>query len=166
MLLNIAMNIKTLAEQDYPAVAAIYQEGIATGNATFATAAPSWSDWDRAHTKSCRLAAEADGKVLGWAALTPVSDRCVYAGVAEVSVYIAEAARGRGIGRQLLEAVIAESEQNNIWTLEARIFPENTASLKLHENCGFKPVGRREKLGKMNELWRDVLLLERRSDKF
>lgn len=148
----------------WEAVAAIYQEGIATGDATFQTTVPTWDSWNQSHTAHCRLVAlDENGTVQGWAALTPVSSRCVYAGVAEVSVYVAASARGKGLGRQLLQALIAASEQEGIWTLQAGIFPENTASLKIHEACGFRLVGRRERIGQMNNRWRDTLLLERRS---
>lgn len=147
----------------WPAVKAIYESGIATGNATFQTGAPAWEEWDAAHIPYCRLVAIENEEVLAWAALTPVSGRCVYAGVAEVSVYVASAARGKGLGRQLLAALISESEQHNFWTLQAGIFPENEASVRLHEACGFRIVGRREKIGQMHGVWRDTLLLERRS---
>jgi len=152
-----------MATADWPAVRRIYEEGIASGHATFETAAPEWNGWDAAHMKACRLVAVDGELVVGWAALTPVSGRCVYAGVAEVSVYVAAAARGKGVGRQLLEALVAESERHEIWTLQAGIFPENTASLTAHERAGFRIVGRREKLGNMKGVWRDVLLLEKRS---
>ena len=150
---------------DWEAAAAIYCEGIATGNATFEQEAPTWEAWDRGHLPLPRLAARAaDGALLGWAALSPVSSRCVYAGVAEVSVYVAERARGQGVGRALLERLVAESEAAGIWTLQAGIFPENTASVLLHHRCGFRTVGRRQRLGQMGGVWRDVLLLERRSE--
>ena len=149
---------------DWEDVRAIYLQGIATGNATFETDAPSWETWDKAHLAEPRLAArEGTGRVLGWAALTPVSGRCVYAGVGDLSVYVAEEAKGRGVGRALLESLIESSERAGIWTLQAGIFPENAASLALHRRCGFRDVGRRERIGKMNGVWRDVLLLERRS---
>jgi len=155
--------LRPMASADWPAVRRIYEEGIASGHATFETAAPEWNGWDAAHMKACRLVAVDGELVVGWAALTPVSGRCVYAGVAEVSVYVAAAARGKGVGRQLLEALVAESERHEIWTLQAGIFPENTASLTAHERAGFRIVGRREKLGNMKGVWRDVLLLEKRS---
>lgn len=149
---------------DWADVRAIYLEGIETGNATFEVEAPSWEAWDSAHLREPRLAArDGAGRVLGWAALTPVSGRCVYAGVGDLSVYVAAAARGRGVGRALLEALIDASERAGIWTLQAGIFPENAASLKLHRGCGFRDVGRRERIGKLKGVWRDVLLLERRS---
>jgi len=153
-----------MTPDDWPNVRAIYLEGIATGNATFETDAPAWDAWDRAHVADPRLVArDADGSVLGWAAVTPVSGRCVYAGVADLSVYVSAAARGRGVGRALLTALIQSSERAGIWTLQAGIFPENAPSLALHRACGFRDVGRRERIGKMHGVWRDVLLLERRS---
>lgn len=147
------------------AVLKIYQEGLLTGNASFQSTVPSWEEWDAAHLPACRLVAVENNEVQGWAALTPVSGRCVYAGVAEISVYIAEAARRKGLGKVLLNALIEQSEANNIWTLQAGIFPENEASIRLHEACGFRLVGSREKIGRMNGVWRDTLLLERRSTK-
>ncbi|MBS1510927.1 MAG: N-acetyltransferase [Bacteroidetes bacterium] len=149
--------------EHWPSVKKIYEEGIATGNATFQTEAPEWKAWDNGHVKTCRLLAVDENEILGWAALAPISSRPVYAGVAEVSVYVAAAARGKGVGKLLLQALINESEKNNFWTLHAGIFPENTVSVKLHEECGFRLVGRRERIGKMNSVWRDTLLLERRS---
>jgi phosphinothricin acetyltransferase len=157
------MVIRSLTPQDWLAVREIYVQGIASGNATFELEAPEWEAWDAAHLPSCRLVADEAGRVLGWAALSPVSGRCVYAGVAEVSVYVAAQSRGSGIGKQLLQALVVDSERNGIWTLQAGIFPENEASLAVHQACGFRIVGRREKLGQMNGQWRDVLLLERRS---
>jgi phosphinothricin acetyltransferase len=159
------MQIIPMTAIHWPEVKAIYESGIATGNATFQTGAPTWEDWDAAHIKTCRLLAVDNDIILGWAALTPVSGRCVYAGVAEVSVYIGENARGKGIGRQLLDALIRESEQHNFWTLQAGIFPENVASIRLHEACGFRIVGRRERIGQLHGVWRDTMLLERRSSK-
>ena len=157
------METRDLRPGDWPEVARIYEEGIATGNATFEVEAPSWEAWDSAHLREPRLAARDGARVLGWAALTPVSGRCVYAGVGDLSVYVAAGARGRGVGRALLEALIDASERAGIWTLQAGIFPENAASLKLHRGCGFREVGRRERIGKLKGVWRDVLLLERRS---
>lgn len=156
--------IRTLTESDWPAVAAIYEEGIATRLATFETATPAWADWDRTHLDDRRLVADEDGEVLGWAALSPVSERCVYRGVAEVSVYVAERARGRGIGRALLERIARDAESAGIWTLQAGVFPENRASLALHHGCGFRTVGIRERIGRLDGTWRDVVLLERRSE--
>jgi L-amino acid N-acyltransferase YncA len=159
-----SFRIETMRPEDWTAVRAVYLEGIATGNATFETEAPPWVNWDAAHAAEPRLVArDGVGAVLGWAALTPVSGRCVYAGVGDLSVYVSEAARGRGVGRALLQALVSESERAGIWTLQAGIFPENEASLALHKSCGFREVGRRERIGKMNGVWRDVILMERRS---
>lgn len=149
----------------WPVVREIYSQGIATGNATFETELPDWQKWDGSHRKDCRLVAvETSGsQVTGWAALSPVSIRHVYRGVAEVSVYVGSAARGRGIGRALLQALIRDAEAAGIWTLQAGIFPENTASITLHKSCSFREVGVRQKIGMLNGVWRNVLLLERRS---
>jgi phosphinothricin acetyltransferase len=149
--------------EDWDTVRAIYREGIATGNATFETDAPAWEAWDNGHLRACRLVAKTDGRVAGWAALSPVSGRCVYAGVAEVSIYVAGSARGQGIGQALLVALVEASERAGLWTLQAGIFPENAASLALHRACGFREVGRRECIGQMDGVWRDVVLMERRS---
>ena len=162
------MKFQPMTAAHWPQVQAIYEQGIATGHATFATAAPTWADWDRGHLVHSRLVAvDADyggsGQVLGWAALSPVSGRCVYGGVAEVSVYVAGAARGRGVGRQLLAALVATSEAHGLWTLQAGIFPENTTSISIHAGAGFREVGRRERIGQLHGAWRDTLLLERRS---
>lgn len=157
------MEIIEMLPEHWQSVKVIYEEGIATGNATFQTEAPAWEEWDAAHITNCRLVAVENNEVLGWAALTAVSGRCVYAGVAEVSVYVAAIARGKGVGKLLLHALINESEKHNLWTLQAGIFPENTASIKMHEACGFRVIGTREKIGKMNGVWRDTVLLERRS---
>lgn len=157
--------IETMRAADWDQVRAIYLEGIATGNATFEQEAPSWEQWDRTCLQRPRLTARHDETILGWAALSPVSAREVYRGVAEVSVYISASARGRGIGRALLEALIDESEREGLWTLQAGIFPENEASIRLHLGCGFQKVGRRERMGKLRGVWRDVILLERRSQK-
>jgi L-amino acid N-acyltransferase YncA len=148
---------------DWERVKTIYLEGIATGQATFETGAPTWEAWDESHLSFARLVARERETILGWAALSPVSARAAYAGVAEVSVYIAKDFRGAGIGRQLLEALIVESERNGIWMLQAIMFPENQASVALHCRCGFREAGRRERIGKLNGTWRDTLLLERRS---
>ncbi len=156
--------IRPLEPADWPAVRRIYEEGIATGNATFEAAAPSWEAWDAGHLPTCRLVAADGDRLLGWTALRPTSGRPVYAGVAEEAVYVAAEARGRGVGRALLEAVIAESERHGLWTLRAGIFPENTASRALHERCGFRLVGRQERIGRTQDgRWRDDLLFERRS---
>jgi L-amino acid N-acyltransferase YncA len=144
-------------------VRTIYLEGIATGDATFETCAPEWDAWDAAHPPYGRIVACVDDEIAGWAALSPVSSRCVYAGVAEVSVYVAAEARGSGIGRALIAALIEASEAAGIWTLQAGVFPENTASLALFEKSGFRVVGRRERIGRLDGRWRDTLLLERRS---
>jgi L-amino acid N-acyltransferase YncA len=157
------MEIIALQAVHWPDVSRIYEEGIATGQATFQTNAPSWEEWDRNHLPHTRLVAMDGGIVRGWAALTPVSGRCVYAGVAEVSVYIAAVARGKGVGKSLLNALVSESEKQGLWTLQAGIFPENKASIRLHEGNGFRIVGTRERIGKMNGAWRDTILLERRS---
>jgi phosphinothricin acetyltransferase len=156
--------IAPMTPDDWPAVRTIFEEGIATGDATFETAAPDWPEWDAKHLPQSRLVARESGHLLGWAALSPVSSRPVYGGVAEVSIYVAERARGRGIGHALLDALIAESERHGLWTLQAGIFPENTASIELHRNAGFRVVGRRERIGRMPDgAWRDTILLERRS---
>lgn len=152
-----------MRDTDWEAVRSIYLEGISTGHSTFETDAPPWEEWDRRHLREPRLVARAGNTVLGWAALSPVSSRCVYAGVAEVSVYVREGGRGQGIGRALLERLISLSEQKGIWTLQAGVFPENVASLRLHKRASFREVGRRERIGKLKGLWRDVILLERRS---
>jgi L-amino acid N-acyltransferase YncA len=155
--------VRDLLAADWPAVRAIYEDGIRSGDATFETEAPAWERWNAAHAEP-RLVAERDGSVVGWAALSPVSDRCCYGGVGEVSVYVAEAARGSGVGRALLERLVERSEDAGYWTLTAGMFPENQASLRVHLACGFREVGVRERLGQLVGVWRDVLLLERRSD--
>lgn len=155
--------INTMLPAHWEQVKLIYEQGMATGNATFQQTAPTWEEWDNDHLKSCRLVAVENNHVLGWAALSKVSGRCVYAGVAEVSVYVSSAAQGKGIGSLLLNALVRESEQNGLWTIQAGIFPENTASIKVHEKAGFRQVGYRERIGKMNGVWRNTLLLERRS---
>jgi L-amino acid N-acyltransferase YncA len=158
------IQIRALVEADWPAVRAIYLEGIATGHATFETEAPAWEAWDTTHFPAIRLAAILDDAVIGWAAVSRVSNRKVYAGIGEVSVYVVSEARGLGVGGALLEKLVSDAEAENIWTLQASIFPENTASLALHKSCGFREVGRRERIGKMRGVWRDTILLERRSD--
>jgi len=151
---------------DAEAVLRIYAEGIATGEATFQTEVPTWAAWDASHLAAPRLVARDDaGRVVGWCALTPVSSRAVYAGVTEVRVYVAAEARGRGVGRALLEAMVRESEAAGVWTLQAGIFPENAASLALHEACGFRVVGTWERIGRHHGVWRDVVLMERRSQR-
>jgi phosphinothricin acetyltransferase len=160
---ELQMHMRAMDRADWPAVSGIYQEGIATGDATFETSAPSWATWDAAHMQRGRIVGAVKEQIIGWAALSPVSDRCAYTGVAEVSVYVAASARGHGAGAQLLAALVAESERAGIWTLQAGVFPENTPSVAIHTRCGFRQVGRRERLGQLAGRWRDVLLLERRS---
>ena len=157
------ITISPLRPEDWAAVRAIYLEGIATGNATFEQSAPDWQSWHQGHLPACRLAARVAGEVMGWTALSPVSRRQVYAGVAEFSIYVAERARGRGIGTALLKALIEASEREGIWTLQSGIFPENSASLALCRRFGFRVVGTRERIGCMDGRWRDVVLLELRS---
>ena len=155
--------IEALCPADWEQVRAIYLEGIATGQATFQTEAPDWAEWDAGHLITPRLVACAATGVLGWAALSPSSKRACYAGVAEVSIYIAAAARGQGIGNALMMALIEEAERRDIWTLWSSVFPENTASLRLHLRHGFREVGRRERIAKLHGMWRDTVVLERRS---
>ncbi|MBF29560.1 MAG: N-acetyltransferase [Aequorivita sp.] len=157
------MNLIEISEENYPEVARIYGEGLQTGTATFETTIPSWEKWDAGHLPFGRIIAIEDNNYLGWAALSPVSSRCVYGGVAEVSVYVAETARGKGAGAFLLKNLIEISEANNIWTLQSGIFRDNVASHKLHIKCGFREVGYKEKVGQLNGVWKDNLLLERRS---
>src|SRR5262249_6866455 len=152
-----------MTASDWEQVRSIYLEGIREGNSTFETEAPEWEVWDEAHLQSPRLVMRASDKVIGWAALSPVSKRRVYRGVAEVTVYVTESARGQGVGRALLERLIEESEQAGIWTLQASIFPENLASIELHLKCGFRELGRRERIAKLHGVWRDTILFERRS---
>jgi L-amino acid N-acyltransferase YncA len=160
----MAAKVRPLRPEHWPAVRDIYEAGIATGNATFETTAPDWSAWDSAHLTDHRLVAFDDAlTVLGWAAVTPVSTRRVYAGVVEHSVYVHPDHQGAGVGQMLLLALIASTEAAGIWTIQAGIFAENTASLQAHERVGFRVVGRRERLGQLSGRWRDVLLLERRS---
>jgi phosphinothricin acetyltransferase len=156
--------IETLRSEHWPEVARIYGDGIATGNATFETDVPSWEAWDEAHLAEHRLVAERDGRVVGWIALGRVSPRECYAGVAEVSAYVAEEARGVGVGIELLAALVESSERGGIWTLETGVFPENEASLGLLQRFGFRIVGTRERIGRLHGLWRDVAFLERRSE--
>ena len=156
------MILRDLRAEDWPAVRAIYEEGIRGGDATFETEPPSWDRWDAAHPQ-LRMVAERGDVIVGWAAVSPVSDRCCYEGVGEVSVYVAEAARGSGVGRALLDELVELSERAGYWTLNAGVFPENEASIRLHKAYGFREVGVRERLGQLHGVWRDVVLLERRS---
>jgi phosphinothricin acetyltransferase len=155
--------IEPLLPADWASVRDIYAEGIATGRATFEVEAPTWEQWDAGHLPSSRLVARCEGRIVGWAALSPVSHRPCYAGVAEVSVYVTASARGHGVGKALLQAVIAESERQGIWTLQGATFPENMASLRLQERCGFRVVGRRERVAQHFGVWRDTIITERRS---
>ena len=158
------MTIIPMTEAHWPVVKAIYEAGMATGNATFETQAPAWEAWDTAHLGHSRLVAvDNAGTVRGWAALSPVSSRCVYGGVAEISVYIAAEARGQGMGRQLLQALISDSEAHGIWTLQAGTFEENTASIGLHTQAGFRVIGHRERIGQHHGVWRNTVQMERRS---
>ena len=159
------IKVRPLYPSDWEAVRRVYLEGIATGHGTFETTSPDWERWDVSHRRDCRFVADREGtrEVVGWAALTPASNRKVYAGVAEVSVYVGESARGQGVGAALLAALVEASEAAGLWTLQAGIFPENTASLALHERSGFRTVGVRERVGFGQGRWRDVVLMERRS---
>jgi len=158
------MTLRNMVPEDWKQVAKIYEEGMATGLATFETQVPSYEAWDGAHIKTCRIIAEENELILGWAALSPVSSRCVYGGVAEVSVYISQNFRGKGLGQALMQKLIEESEDQGYWTLQSGVFPENKASIKLHEKVGFRFLGKRERVGKTHEgVWKDNLLFERRS---
>jgi phosphinothricin acetyltransferase len=152
-----------MQSQHWPRVKEIYLEAIATGNSTFQQQAPEWQDWDKVHLVHSRIVAELEGDIVGWTALMPVSTRPVYAGVAELSICITKNLRGKSIGNVLLQQLVKSSEENKIWTLQASIFPENAASIRIHEKNGFRIIGFREKIGQMNGVWRDTLLLERRS---
>ena len=158
------LTIRELRPEHWPGVARVFEDGIATRNATFETEAPTWEAWDSSHLPEHRVVALRGGDVIGWAAVSPVSDRCCYGGVVENSVYVAESARGQGVGQRLLEELIASTEAAGIWTIEAGMFPENDGSIRLHERVGFEVVGRRKRLGKLDGVWRDVILLERRSE--
>lgn len=159
------MNLRKMITNDWESVKEIYLQGIATGNATFQKDAPSWEEWNKAHLNFSRIVSFNErNEIVGWCALSPVSSRCVYAGVAEVSVYVSTANAGKQIGTLLLRQLIMESEAKGIWTLQAGIFPENKASIRIHEKEGFRIVGYREKIGQMDGIWRDTLLLERRSN--
>lgn len=157
------VSFRSMTAEDWISVSSIYEQGIATGDATFEPKSPKWEEWDNGHLDTCRIVAEYEGTIVGWGALSPVSGRCVYAGVAEISIYVASAYRGLKVGAALLGQLITESEKVGFWTLQAGIFPENKASLKIHQDAGFRIVGYREKVGKMKGIWRDNMLLERRS---
>lgn len=160
----MTIRIAPMTAHHWPEVRAVYAEGIATGVATFETEVPSWEVFDRSRRPDCRrVALDAEGRVVGWAALSPVSSRPAYAGVAEVGVYVAERTRGTGVGTRLMTALVEASEAAGLWTLQAAVFPENDASLRLHEKVGFRVVGRRERIGRLYDCWRDTVLLERRS---
>ena len=160
----INYNIEEMKESDWEQVANIYLEGIKTEKATFQTEVPTWDSWNNGHINSCRLVVRSDSKVLGWAALSMTSSRCVYAGVAEVSIYIGEKYKGKGIGTALLNKLIELSEENGFWTLQSGIISKNTRSIELHKKCGFRKIGIREKVAKMNNKeWMDVTFMERRS---
>jgi len=156
--------VRDLRADEWPEVARIYEEGIATGNATFETEVPLWEAWDESHLAEHRLVAEEDGRVVGWIALAPVSRRPCYDGVAEISVYVAESARGEGVGSALLAAVVLSAERDGIWTLQTSVFPENEPSLALLRRFGFRTVGTRERIGRLHGVWRDTVLVERRSE--
>ncbi len=157
------MHIREMTLADWEQVSQIYAEGITTGFATFEQTIPNYKNWDQAHVAECRLVAEQGGKIYGWAALSPVSSRCVYGGVGEVSVYVGSQSRGKGVGKMLLEQLIIESENAGYWTLQSGIFPENEASIHLHKKVGFRYIGKREHVGKLEGAWKDNLLFEKRS---
>ncbi|SEW05419.1 phosphinothricin acetyltransferase [Chryseobacterium wanjuense] len=157
------MEITAIVKEHYPNISRIYKEGIETGHATFETTVPEWEDWDKSKLKHSRLAAIVDDTVVGWAALSPVSNRCVYEGVAEVSIYISNMHKGKGIGTALISKLIDDSEANGIWTLQSGMFPENEATVALHQRFDFRLVGYREKIGKLGNTWRDTIIMERRS---
>jgi len=163
-VLATSIDVRDLGPGDWPEVSRIYLEGIATGNATFETEAPSWEAWDSAHLREHRFAAVRDGRVVGWVALAPTSERPCYAGVAEISAYVAEETRGEGVGRALLAVAVESSERGGIWTLETSVFPENGPSLALLERFGFRVVGVRERIARLHGAWRDTVMLERRSE--
>jgi L-amino acid N-acyltransferase YncA len=158
------LEMRDLRPGDWPEVARIYEEGIATGNATFETEVPSWEEWDAAHLAEQRFVAERDGRVVGWIALSPVSRRPCYAGVAEISIYVADAARGNGVGTDLLAAAVDSAERDGLWTLQTSVFPENEPSLALLRRFGFRTVGTRERIGRLHGVWRNTVLVERRSE--
>ncbi|WP_312297803.1 N-acetyltransferase family protein [Chryseobacterium sp.] len=157
------MEVTAIGREHYFDISSIYKEGIETGNATFETTVPEWEDWDRSKLKHSRLAAVVDGITVGWAVLSKVSDRCVYGGVAEISIYVSNLHKGKGIGKSLMARLIEESEAYGIWTLQSGMFPENGATVALHQRFGFRVVGFREKIGKLGGTWRDTIIMERRS---
>lgn len=158
------LEIRKMKPEDGSRIIEIFQQGINGGNATFDSTAPTWEVWDMNHFSNCRFVIEDENEhILGWCALKPISNRDCYSGVAEVSIYIADEIQGKGFGTLLLKKLILDSEENGFWTLQAGIFPENNASISLHQKQGFRIVGTRDKIGKMNGEWRDVVLLERRS---
>ena len=161
--MHTSIRIINLLQKHWPEVRQIYEQGIATGVATFETETPEWDDWNKSHLKVCRFVAIMEKKVVGWAALSPVSSRCVYDGVGEISIYIHQDYRGKQIGKALLSRLIGSSEEKGLWTLQAGIMPENTSSIRLHESLGFRQVGYREKIGKFQGEWKDNILMERRS---
>lgn len=158
------ISIDRLVEADYPEVRSIFQQGIETGLATFETQAPEWHDWDQRFWEASRIVARVHDKIVGWGALSSVSKRNVYKGVKEDTVYVSPDLFGKGIGKLLLKELIIQSEKLNIWTLQAVMFPENEASIKLHSSLGFREVGRRVKIGQLNGIWRDTILMERRNN--
>ncbi|SNY44118.1 phosphinothricin acetyltransferase [Arsukibacterium tuosuense] len=158
-------HIRPIQQQDYPQVQSVYQKGIETGNATFQTMVKDWEGWQKSVLPHTGYAAFEGETVMGWVSLSPVSDRCAYKGVAELSIYIAPEYQGKGIGKQLLKFILERAEELGIWTLQAGVFPENIESTRLHTGCGFRVVGTRAKIGKLNGVWRDVTLFERRSSK-
>lgn len=158
-----SVTIRSLTSTDWPRVKEIYENGIATGIATFEPSAPSWKDWDSSHLQFSRLVALENQHIMGWAAINPVSGRCVYGGVAEVSVYVETNYRGRGLGKLVFKELTIDSEKNGIWTLQAGVFTENIASLHIHLQAGFRVIGKRERIGRLSNVWKDNLLLEKRS---
>jgi len=159
----LKISVRPMQPDDWSLVSQIYKEGIATGFATFEKSIPSYKSWNSAHMQSCRIVAIENKTILGWAALSPVSSRCVYGGVAEVSVYISEKHRGKGVGKLLIQSLIEKSESEGIWTLQSGIFPENEGSIRLHEKAGFRRIGKRERVGRLDGIWKDNVLFERRS---
>lgn len=159
------MNIRSLEKEDWIEVSRIYKQGIETKIATFETKIPEWAEWDKSHLNTCRFVAQINDKIVGWVAISPVSGRCVYGGVAEVSIYVDSFYSGKQIGTKLLKKLIEESEKNGIWTLQAGIFSENIGSLKLHKKVGFRKIGYRERISKLEGFWKDIVLLEKRSKK-